>query len=304
MQKRSADAATRGATLRMFAPLAALLLPALAHAETTGCLGVGPLPAIISSPGTYCLNSNVSAAFAGQAINIAADDVVLDCNDHTITQTNTGNATGIVSHTDRRNVVVRHCVVDGFDVGIKLDATFDETARGNRIEDNTVARARSVGISSFGSNNRIERNRILGAAGDGAFTGIRVGTFQQEAAGNVVRDNHISGYQGVAGVSTAGIEFSNTRETSITGNILTGLYAGTGSGVIAMQGYNTSGSEISRNVILSPQPKPAPLDGGFYYGIYTPGTDAEMATVVCRDNVIGHFNSATYGCVASGNTGF
>jgi parallel beta-helix repeat protein len=289
---------------RLLAALAVLLLPGLAHAETTGCLGVGPLPAIISSPGTYCLNSNVSAAFAGQAINIAADDVVLDCNDHTITQTNVGVATGIVSHSDRRGVIVRHCVVDGFDVGIKLDATFDETARGNRVEDNTVTRARSAGISSFGSNNVIERNRISRSGGDGAFSGIRVGTFQQNAAGNVVRENHIEGYQGVAGVSTTGIEFSNTRETSITGNVITGLYSGTGSGVIAMQGYNTSGSEISRNVILSPQPRPAPLDGGFYYGIYTPGTEAEMATVVCRDNVIGHFNAATYGCVASGNTGF
>jgi parallel beta-helix repeat protein len=303
MRERMTVADHDGAA-RLLAALVVLLLPGLAHAETTGCLGVGPLPAIISSPGTYCLNSNVSGAFAGQAINIAADDVVLDCNDHTITQTNIGNATGIVSHTDRRGVIVRRCVVDGFDAGIKLDATFDETGRGNRIEDNTVVRARSVGISSHGSNNRIERNRILGAAGDGAFTGIRVGTFQQKSAGNVVRDNHIAGYQGVAGVSTTGIEFSNTRETSITGNVITGLYAGTGSGVIAMQGYNTSGSEISRNVILSPAPKPAPLDGGFYYGIYTTGTEAQMATVVCRDNVIGHFNSATYGCVASGNTGF
>src|SRR5262245_12000504 len=50
-----------------------------AQAETTHCTPITSLPTTITSPGVYCLTSDVSLSLlAGAAIDVAASNVVVD----------------------------------------------------------------------------------------------------------------------------------------------------------------------------------------------------------------------------------
>jgi hypothetical protein len=283
------------------------LAPTVAQAETTGCQGVGTLPATISAPGNYCLNSDVSKAFAGRAIHINADDVVLDCNGHTIRNTVPANLpNGIATSGPRQNVTVRNCVVDGFYVGIYLTGLDDHTTRGGRIEDNTARNSLLAGVYAFGSNHRIERNRILGSVGyNTGLYGIVLGSFESNTVGNSVRDNHISDARPTnPDTSVYAIEFSGSHGASITGNVLTGLYAGSDGNVTAIVGYGVTQAEVARNVLLAAPALPSPLDGPPAWGIRLNGTSEQQATNVCQDNVVGHWATNVWGCQAVGNSSF
>ena len=289
--------------------LSCLAWPLAARADTTACIGVPTLPTDLFTPGRYCLHKNFDQAFnAGHAINIAVDGVVLDCNGHRLRNTDPAAfSNGITSFSVRRNVTIRNCVLDNFYVGIYLPAPADDTAVGNHIHDNTISTVRWAGIYVGGSNSRIERNRVVNMVADfnGSGRGIALVSFTETASGNVIRDNHITDARpdppGESGPIT-GMDISNTHNTEVTGNVLTGLYSNTGNGTWSILGYGVSGAKISRNIVLAPPARPAPLDGGHYGGIYLSGTPEEDASNVCRDNVVGGFNTSVLGCVSTGNT--
>lgn len=283
------------------------------RAETSVCTEITSLPATINSAGHYCLQKNFAQSFSGSdVLRINADDVLLDCNDHLILNTNASNtADAIYGPGERKHVTIRNCTIDGFYVGIFLQASSDPGADGNRIQGNAVLHSRSVGIYIIGSNNLVEGNRVSQSTGN--YNGVTYGIFMYSSGtlgvGNVIRDNVVSDFKPTppvgAGSSTEGISFSNLRNTLVTGNVVSGLYATTSQGVFALVGYDASGTTVSDNVIVTPPaPAAAPLDGGHYYGIYMPGTAEEMASNVCRDNVVGHYNGNVYGCVVATNTGF
>lgn len=285
------------------------MLPATARAETTACTVVSSLAASINAPGHYCLEQDFDYTGFGAAITIQADDVVFDCNHHSVANTGApGEYTGIHVSYNRKGVIVRNCTIDAFAYGIFVQSTEEPGATGNAIEDNTVLRSGGAGILVYGSFNRIERNRVMGNTGsdEGQATGIELASMGGNGAANVIRDNVVSDFKPPLPTSfnfnTLGIRFSGNN-TEVTGNTVTGLYAPTGRIVEAISSTSGQGQLVARNVVLSPPPLPAPLDGAQSYGIrfYTlPATDN-----VCRDNVVGHFTSANLiGCLDSINTDF
>ena len=294
---------------RCFAPaLAALALLAWAtrpaHAETSVCTALDTLPATISAPGTYCLQKDFVAGYnTSDTLRIASDDVVLDCNNHRVTNTNAANTTtGIYVSSDRNNVTVRNCQLDGFILGIFVQGVNDGASTGNVVEDNLVLRSRQTGIWVIGSHNRVERNRISGNTGNvnGVARGISVSSSYSEGVGNVVRDNVITDFRPApppgTGSSAEGINFNHVRGTEISGNTILGIYTSTSQGVWGIIGSTIQDVVIARNVVMSPPPLAAPLDGGNWGGIRIDGTAQEQAGYVCRDNVVGHFNANFFGC--------
>lgn len=299
----------RAYVLLVLAVLVAWAAPA--RADTQGCTVLNVLPTTIAAAGTYCLDQDHAQAFAGAAvIQVNVDDVVLDCNGHAVRNTNNANTvTGVYGNSQRTNVEVRNCTLDNFYVGIFFTASSEPGAVGNRIVGNSVLRARSVGIYVIGSANRIEGNRVAQSSGNynGVAYGIYLYSPSAQGVGNAIRDNMIQDWRPTPpaeGNSTQGITFFNVRDTEVTGNTITGLHANTNSGVWGIYASQTSNNLIAGNTILSPPPAAAPLDGGQYGGIRVIGTAEEQATTVCRDNVVGHFNTNILGCVEFDNTGF
>jgi parallel beta-helix repeat protein len=304
-------------TSRLLAASSLVLLPAMAawprpaHADTQACTVIDTLPTTITESGHYCLEQDFAVDYAGASIiQINVDDVVLDCNDHVIRATNNANTlTAIYGNTQRRNVEVRNCIVDNFYVGIFFTASTEPGAVGNRVLGNTVRRTSVTSIYVIGSNNLIEGNRIVQttASYSGGAKGIFLYSPGAQGVGNVIRDNVIQDWRPTPpadGNSIEGITFFNVRDTEVTGNTISGLHANTGWGVWGIYASQTSNNLIAGNTILSPPPAAAPLDGGQYGGIRVFGTVEEQATTVCRDNVVGHFNTDILGCVMDGNTEF
>lgn len=298
--------------LVLFVIALALLLPTAAWAETFNCTEITSLPRTISTPGHYCLRRNFAQNFGFTIpIDIEADDVVLDCNDHSIRETAANsNSEGVYVYRDRSRVTVRHCVIDGFYYGINF---ISDTlgARDNVIQDNTIVRARETGITVWGSGNLIENNRVTEVQGDPAgsnATGIKVAGVGNVGSGNVIRGNLIANFKPnpPSGTPVAiGINLSGLQDTVISGNTITGLYAHTGGGVYGIIAGTTTGTSVTDNVLASPPlPYTAPYDGGNYYGVYLGGTVGEQATNLCSGNQVGHFNTDILGCNKVGNTEF
>ena len=275
-----------------------------ARAEATACQVLDTLPVTITQPGRYCLDRDFVQDFGYETpIAIHADDVVIDCNGHRLKHANAGN-TGSAIHgpNEREHVTIRDCVLEGWYTAIFLQASTDPGANGNRIEGNTVLRSRVAGIYVIGSNNLIARNRVSQNTADygGVAYGIYVYSMNYDGVGNTIRDNIVSDFKPVSptgNTSVTAIGVSNLRNTEVSGNVISGIYSTGEYGVIAITGYNANGTTVSDNIILTPAaPGPAPWTAGHWYGIYLAGTAEEMASNVCRGNVIGHFNLAAYGC--------
>jgi hypothetical protein len=61
--------------------LAFTAIAAPARAETVNCANITTLPATISSAGVYCLKQDLATSIeSGAALNIASNNVILDCN--------------------------------------------------------------------------------------------------------------------------------------------------------------------------------------------------------------------------------
>src|SRR6185369_13051491 len=89
--------------------------PSLVRAAESydNCVGfVDSVPAVIATQGTWCLRHDLSTAItAGNAITIATNNVIIDCNDFKLGDLSAGAGTQAVGvqATDRLNTTVRHC---------------------------------------------------------------------------------------------------------------------------------------------------------------------------------------------------
>ena len=168
-----------------------------AAAETTECIVIDSVPAVISSQGVYCLKKHVNGALAsGAAISVTTNNVTIDCNEFKIGNLAAGpatQATGILA-TGRNNVTVRNCGVRGFQTGIALvDGQY-------RVEDNRLDYNTRTGILVSGSGSAVRGNEVVATGG-----GTAPGTSQVEgirASGGLdVVDNNITGVVGAAGAN-------------------------------------------------------------------------------------------------------
>ena len=155
--------------------LSALAFHAPARAETYHTCGtvIASAPAVISTQGVYCLTHDLSTSFTvGQAIQVQANNVTIDCNGYKIGGLAAGTsslASGIHADPSRLNITVRNCGVRGYATGINLQGS------GSLVEDNRLDGSLFNGIIVFGDNNRVQRNRIYdtgGAPSSGSSFGI------------------------------------------------------------------------------------------------------------------------------------
>jgi hypothetical protein len=281
--------------------------PATSRAETVGCVGLA-LPATITVPGHYCLDADSSQAFSVWAVAINADDVVLDCNGHRIRNTDAASAWPGIRAEDRRNVVVRNCVVDGFHEGISFSTNGGAGNADVQLLDNSLSNFRQQGIVAWGSTFRIEGNRITQGLGNdnGVNVGISLVSLDANGAGTIIRGNVITGLRPSSGDpvnDVMGISLGNVRNIDITDNVITDLHARTGRCAWGIYGSGATAVRVVGNTILTTRsPEAAPYDGSNCGGAALFGTPEQQATNVCRDNIGGHWNTNFTGCLKTGNS--
>jgi len=299
--------------------LAVMLRAAPAGAETLTCTDITALPFTISASGHYCLNKNFTIAFASgaAAVNVNANNVVLDCNNHFVINTGTAGATGVYA-SNKSQVTVRNCGVQGFTRGIAFFETAGGASRSNVIEHNDVRKSKLAGIQVAGASNVIEGNRITENAGStSSYTyGILLSSFDTLGAGNVVDNNVINNIAPNVYVRVAGIYLLDVQDTTVRGNTISAMWPPMDLGVYGIIGSPTVlGSIVTGNSISSATGSPSGGGGGISYGGASYDGIRFDATVnssnhnVCRDNVVGHFISdingeSTVGCVKDSNTEF
>lgn len=189
---------TRGTTLLLIMGLiAALAVPATAAATHVGC------GSVITTKTT--LDSDIGPC-PGDGLIVAANNVVLNLNGHTIT--GTGNGAGVRAALVT-GVVIKNGTVTGFHTGVQLDE-----ADGNVVR--AVTASQNVrGINVSGSdNNKVVLNTLTNNGGDA----IRLGL----SSGNGVRGNVVTG--NVFGISIADGSTNNVvSENQVTSNSAFGI---------------------------------------------------------------------------------
>jgi nitrous oxidase accessory protein NosD len=224
----------------------AACLPARAADVQDNCAHtVESLPATLDAQGTWCLARDLSTnAASGIAINVANNNVTLDCNGHAIDGT-AGAATAAiaVNANGRRATTIRNCRIRGFRYGINLDGN----TGANLVEDNVLEANTWVGIGSEGSGDIVRRNRVLDT-GASTTAEARNPTAIYVLGSVLVQDNMISGVVAPVGTNgyAYGIYVRQSEDASVLGNRVKGLVPdGTGwaDGILL---YSGSGGSIGR----------------------------------------------------------
>jgi parallel beta-helix repeat protein len=227
------------------------------------------LPATITSGGTWCLRKDLSTAIStGNAIEIDADDVTIDCNGFKLGGLAAGpgsQVTGIHSY-NRNDATIRHCSIRGFVNGIFLYG-----GGGHLVEDNRLDNNLFVGIDlDDSSHNLVRRNAVYDTGGmsdgiyatgiyayadisdntvDGIFTtgtSTQVAAIQSRGDDNQVTGNRIGGLMLNGGGSAFGIMAYGSHQ-SVVGNHVTAAVAGTSGAGLYGTGY-CSGNTVANFV--------------------------------------------------------
>jgi hypothetical protein len=284
----------RSLILLLMLALLAWANPAHAARSYDNCTGfVTALPAVISTPGTWCLNQNLTTSItSGKAILIAANDVVLDCNDFRIDGLSAGAGTttwGIVAMSQTHETV-RHCNVRGFFRGLYFPAT---TGGGRHIVENNVFNNNTWNaIDLEGADSVIRRNRIFDTGGTTVSSAATEAVAIVVAYSVDVIGNTISGVMPLSGTNGSPIGISLTSETTanISGNNIHGLVptgTGTPNGIV----FNGASARVSvRDNIL------ASTGAVGSQGIYC----LNVSTIRPKDNVIHGFTNGLFECTDAG----
>ena len=253
--------------LAALAPLAAGPGTAQSAESFDSCKGtIASLPAVIGSPGTWCLSASLAtAASSGAAITINTNNVTIDCNHFIVSGLPAGPATATIGvlAEGRINIGVRNCHLRGFRFAIQgSGSTF--LVRDNRIEGatirgvflsgdalvvsgnqvvdiggSTIGNGSAMGMSIAGTG-RVSNNNVTGvAARDGsgqAVWGIHVGD-DGAPAQMLVEDNSVRALVPDGGALAVAIRSTAGGRVSLRRNALFG--EGTG---IGMQCANADGA--------------------------------------------------------------
>src|SRR5712671_5335926 len=153
------------ATLAAFAGASG---PAAAAESYDGCFGFADaLPATITTQGTWCLRQNLdTSATTGNMIEIQTNNVTIDCNGFRMRGSGGGastTATGIFAN-GRLNLVIRHCTIRGFLIGIEVFGGSDYL-----VENNLLDQSRFIGIETSGAGSVVRRNNVTNTGGSSGF---------------------------------------------------------------------------------------------------------------------------------------
>lgn len=210
--------------------LAAGTLPLSAAGATQQCSTIDG-PTTITDPGCYELTSDVTNADGTTYVTIAADDVVLDGNGHTIDGTSAAESSAVVvdgSEQRRSNVTIRDLVTAEWERGIVLRHTDDV-----RIERVTVRESTDAGIVVEQSTGAVVRDsRAWGINGPGvrltevsgstiADTSLEIvgsGIESSRSGTNTLRNVTVTSADGAGFVAT-----DSTAETTASGVEIAGV---------------------------------------------------------------------------------
>jgi len=237
-----------------------LSAPSRASAASSydSCVGfIDVVPTVISTPGRWCLRQNVTTAAPNVfAIEVATNNVTIDCNGFRLSNLPAGLGTGsrgIASFQADAQVTIRNCTIEGFAYGIYIATNPPGT--GYVIENNRFSQNRWYGIWLAGVGSVVRGNIVTNTVrlpnADSA-TGIH-------AAGRAdVIDNVVDG---VFGDNNAANFFP------------IGIYAGNDAFIpVLAAGVRVSGNRV-RNLIQ--------IGRGYASGISVNGTNNSV-----RDNLV------------------
>ena len=190
-------------------------------AETTDCKREITGTDIIDSSGVYCLTNDFEYTGTGKAIEITANDVVLDLNGHTIsgpavaTTPDFGtSANGIVA-VERKNVTVKNGTIKGFYYGVVL--SLYRGTSGYLVEGITADSNTNHGIFVRGEGAVVRNNRVFNTGGSTVVSYAR-GIELYYADGARVLNNDVSDTESVANGNVRGIIVLYSANTVISGN--------------------------------------------------------------------------------------
>ena len=269
--------------------LACASFPAWCARSYDNCTGfIDSLPATLGTPGYWCMRKDLSTSMgSGNAINVAADDVTIDCNDFKLGGIAAGAATTAqgIAGSSRRNVTVRNCNIRGFATGLSLVGNNggDHLVEDNRFDGNT-----STGLRVEGDASIIRRNTVVRTGGSVAAS--QAGYAQGiETYGRVdVLGNTIRGLvtaDGTVGYST-GI-FAGSGVATLADNHISGL---TSKGEGQATGIWAQGSVLMRRNVIS---------GSWLLNSMGVYCDSGARA---RANVVTGFQVALMNCEDDGNT--
>jgi parallel beta-helix repeat protein len=242
---------------------------------------IDSLPATLSTQGVYCLRKDLSTGLAsGNAINIAANNVTIDCNDFKIG----GLAAGDGSTADgifvgsQQNATIRNCNIRGFGTGLSING-----GGGHLVEDNRFDNNLTFGIYIAGDHNMVRNNRVY------ATGGYATGTLATGIYGSAhMVGNDVNGV--VTAATTAEVHgiWATGTGTDVIDNRIGGL-ALTGSGGLAY-GIQVSGNNqtLARNHVSAA----AVVAFGHGVGILGHGN----ANTFCIGNSVADFTTPIDSC--------
>ncbi|MDG6347721.1 right-handed parallel beta-helix repeat-containing protein [Luteimonas sp. 8-5] len=242
--------------------LAGAAMPALAADGGDGCDHyITALPIEVSSPGTWCLASDLASDPADKdsiwGVWVRADDVTIDCRGHLMDGTGTqypGRSAVLSMGGDGQHdrTVVRNCRLRGYTEGVSLEGN------GHRVEGLLATDILITGIAIFGNRAVVRGNRIIETGGQGIAVW---------GSGDVL-DNVIRGFVNYKHSDAAeGIVMQSSTSGTVKGNRIVLAQSGVepprvGSGIK----LNSAADVVVRdNVIISTEPGRS-LDCNYYVG--------------------------------------
>jgi hypothetical protein len=189
----------------LLAPLFAI--STIANAESTQCAPINSVPFTITASGNYCLFGDLvsGATGAAAAITIAADNVQLDMNGHSLIGPEGSNAGFGVYSIAHRGLRVSNGSMRGFSRGVFITDTL-------------------VGFPPIRPSGASTRHEIHNLVVEGAVTGITVVGHFSEIRDNIVRDSAQSGI-----ATGSDYVVGNTGAINILGNRIFNTIAASGS---------------------------------------------------------------------------
>lgn len=171
--------------------LAALIcVPAITRAVTV----ITSLPYSITKPGSYVLESNLTAA-GTDGIDIKnASNVSINLNGYTLTGDTSG--IGINAQGEINNIIVQNGAITGFGSGVNFDVNSSNASQRVVLKNLRLLDIPETGISLAASDCLVENCSIIGTGGD-TTVGIAVA-----GGAALIKNNRISGC-GV-GIASAG----------------------------------------------------------------------------------------------------
>lgn len=191
-------------------------------------MGVAPA-AFAASPSVHCgsvitasttLSADVTNC-VGDGLIVAADDIVLDLNGHTVAGDGLPAVGGVdvgIRVEGHHGITVTNGTVSGFDLGVLLEASAGDTLSRLDVRDNA---GRGVMLANGSDGNRVEHNVIA--------HNERSGVALVDSQRNLIAEN-------LASDDAAGVHLEGASHNTIVNNTL----SGNGAGIQVLDGSNSN----------------------------------------------------------------